>query len=208
MKLILKFLKPHLKLFIITVLFLILDVIGALFIPTLAAQMLNLGTSGSSFTALWHTGIKMAVVSVISGVCAILGGYFCADLASRIGKDMRVALYKKSLKLSVYDFKQFGTASITTRTVSDINTIQTALTSTIQMILPVPAICVVALALCFSLDIEMGLILLAVIIAVLILAYFIMHSAAPLFKKMQKLLDRMSTVLLENLTGVRVVRAF
>ena len=102
----------------------------------------------------------------------------------------------------------FGTATITTRTVSDINTIQTALTSTIQMILPVPAICVVALALCFSLDIEMGLILLAVIIAVLILAYFIMHSAAPLFKKMQKLLDRMSTVLLENLTGVRVVRAF
>ena len=121
---------------------------------------------------------------------------------------MRVAIYKKSLKLSVYDFRQFGTASITTRTVSDINTIQTALTSTIQMILPVPVICITALLLCFQLDMEMGFILLAVMIIVLVLAWGIMHSAAPVFKKLQKLLDKMSTVLLENITGVRVVRAF
>ncbi len=208
MKLILQFLRPHWKLFIVTVLLLILDVIGALFIPTLAAQMLNLGTSGSSFTTLWHTGVQMAIVSLISGVCAILGGYACAALAARVGKDMRIAIYKKSLKLSVYDFRQFGTASITTRTVSDINTIQMALTSTIQMILPVPVICIVALVLCFQLDVEMGCILLAVMLAVLILAYGIMRSAAPLFKKLQKLLDKMSIVLLENITGVRVVRAF
>lgn len=184
MKLILRFLKPHWKLFVITVILLILDVMGALFIPTLAAQMLNLGTSGSSFTQMWHAGVQMAVISVISGICAIIGGYTCAALAARIGKDMRSAIYKKSLKLSIYDFRQFGTASITTRTVSDITTIQTALTSTIQMIL------------------------LGCMVVVLLLAWGIMRSAAPLFKKLQKLLDRMSTVLLENITGVRVVRAF
>ena len=184
MKLILRFLKPHWKLFVITVILLILDVMGALFIPTLAAQMLNLGTSGSSFTQMWHVGVQMAVISVISGICAIIGGYTCAALAARIGKDMRSAIYKKSLKLSIYDFRQFGTASITTRTVSDITTIQTALTSTIQMIL------------------------LGCMVVVLLLAWGIMRSAAPLFKKLQKLLDRMSTVLLENITGVRVVRAF
>lgn len=208
MKLILQFLKPHRKLFAATVLLLIIDVVGALFIPTLAAEMLNQGTSGSSFTELWHTGVQMAVVSVISGICAISGGYACALLAANIGKDIRNAIYEKSLKLSVWDFQQFGIASITTRTVSDINTIQTAFTSTVQMILPVPVICVVALILCFSLDVKMGFILLAVMVAVLIVAFFIMRSAAPLFKKLQKLLDRMSTVLLENLTGVRVVRAF
>ncbi len=189
-------------------LLLIIDVVGALFIPTLAAEMLNQGTSGSSFTELWHTGVQMAVVSVISGICAISGGYACALLAANIGKDIRNAIYEKSLKLSVWDFQQFGIASITTRTVSDINMIQTAFTSTVQMILPVPVICVVALILCFSLDVKMGFILLAVMVAVLIVAFFIMRSAAPLFKKLQKLLDRMSTVLLENLTGVRVVRAF
>lgn len=208
MKLILQFLKPHRKLFAATVLLLIIDVVGALFIPTLAAEMLNQGTSGSSFTELWHTGVQMAVVSVISGICAISGGYACALLAANIGKDIRNAIYEKSLKLSVWDFQQFGIASITTRTVSDINMIQTAFTSTVQMILPVPVICVVALILCFSLDVKMGFILLAVMVAVLIVAFFIMRSAAPLFKKLQKLLDRMSTVLLENLTGVRVVRAF
>lgn len=208
MKLILQFIKPHWKLCAVTVLLLIIDVAGALFIPTLAAQMLNQGTSGASFEALLTTGIQMAVASVLSGVCAILGGYACATLSARVGKDMRVALYEKSLKLSIYDFRHFGTASITTRTVSDITTIQMALTNFIQMVLPVPVIFAIALALSFSLDMEMGFILLGVVVAVLILAFFIMQSAAPLFKKLQKLLDRMTTVLLENLTGVRVVRAF
>ena len=208
MKLIMRFLKPHRKLFIVTVLLLILDVVGALFIPTLSAEMLNMGTSGSSFSELLNTGVQMAAVSLLSGACAILGGYTCAVLSARIGKDIRMAIYEKSLKLSVFDFRQFGTASITTRTVSDINTIQMALSSTIQMILPVPIICVIALALCFYLDVQMGLILLIAVFIVLLLAWGIMYSAAPLFKRLQKLLDRMSTVLLENLTGVRVVRAF
>lgn len=208
MKLILQFIRPHWKLCVVTVLLLIIDVAGALFIPTLAAQMLNQGTSGASFEALLTTGIQMATASVLSGVCAILGGYACATLSARVGKDMRVAIYEKSLKLSIYDFRHFGTASITTRTVSDITTIAMALTSFIQMVLPLPVIFIIALVLCFSLDMEMGFILLGVVVAVLVLAYFIMQSAAPLFKKLQKLLDRMTTVLLENLTGVRVVRAF
>ena len=208
MKLILQFIRPHWKLCVATVILLIVDVAGALFIPTLAAQMLNQGTSGASFDALLATGIQMAAASVLSGACAILGGYACATLSARVGKDMRVALYEKSLKLSIYDFRHFGTASITTRTVSDITTIQMALTNFIQMVLPVPAIFIIALALAFRLDVEMGFILLGVVVAVLVLAFFIMQSAAPLFKKLQKLLDRMTTVLLENLTGVRVVRAF
>lgn len=208
MRLIMKFLKPHWKLCVLTIVLLIVDVAGALYIPTLAAEILNQGTSGSSFEALEMTGIQMAIATILSGICAVTGGYTCAMLSARIGKDMRVAIYEKSLKLSVYDFRQFGTASITTRTVSDITTIQMAVVSCIQMILPVPAIVIIALALAFSLDVEMGLILLIVVLVVLILAFFLIRSAAPLFKRLQKLLDRMSTVLLENITGVRVVRAF
>ena len=208
MRLVLKFLKPHWKLCVATVLLLIIDVAGALYIPTLAAEILNEGTSGSAFETLLGTGIQMAIASLISGACAITGGYTCAMLSARLGKDMRVAIYEKSLKLSIYDFWHFGTASITIRTVSDITTIQFVVTSCIQMILPVPVIFVIALTLSFSLDIEMGFILLGVVLAVLIIAFIIIRSASPLFKKLQKLLDRMSTVLLENITGVRVVRAF
>ncbi len=208
MGLILRFLRPHWKLCAVTIVLLIVDVAGALFIPTLVAEMLNDGTSGASFDAIVRTGLQMAAISVLAGGCAILGGYTCAALSARVGKDMREAVYAKSLKLSVYDFRQFGTASITTRTISDITAIQFALTSTIQMVIPVPLICILALVLTFGLDTQMGMILLCVVVIVLLLAFFIMRSASPLFRRLQKLLDRLSTVLLENLTGVRVVRAF
>ena len=208
MKLILQFLKPHWKLTVLTVLLAVIDVGGSLFIPTLAAHLLNQGTSGVAFEELLTTGLQMGVISLFSSICAILGGYACATLAARVGKDMRVALYEKSLKLSIYDFRQFGTASITTRTVSDITTIQFALTSFIQMVLPVPLVCIIALALSFQLNSTLGTILLILTALVFILALGIMRSASPLFKKLQKLLDRMTTILLENITGVRVVRAF
>ena len=208
MKLILRFLKPHWKLCAATIVLLTLDVMGGLVIPTLVAEMLNAGTSGAGAEDIDRTGIRMAAVSLAAGACAILGGYACAVLSARIGQEMREALYAKSLKLSIYDFRQFGTASITTRTISDITTIQFALTTTLQLVVPVPVICLAAMALTFRLDAWMGVLLLAVICAVLLLAWRIMRSASPLFRKLQRLLDRMSAILLENLTGVRVVRAF
>ncbi len=170
--------------------------------------MLNAGTSGAAFQSIVTTGIQMAVISAVAGLGAIAGGYACATLTAQVAKDMRQAIYTKSLKLSVYDFRQFGTASITTRTISDVTTIQMALLSSIQMILPVPVICVLSLVLTFNLNRAIGFVLLAVVLVVLILAFFMIRSASPLFRRLQKLLDRMSTVFLENLTGVRVVRAF
>ena len=97
MKLILQFIKPHWKLCVITILLLIIDVTGALIISTFAAEMLNLGISGTSFETLLITGAKMAAASIISSLCAILGGYACATLSAQIGKDMRVAIYKNPL---------------------------------------------------------------------------------------------------------------
>ena len=74
MKLIFQFIKPHWKLCVATILLLIVDVTGALIISTFAAEMLNLGTSGASFEVLLNTGLKMSGASIISSVCAILGG--------------------------------------------------------------------------------------------------------------------------------------
>ena len=170
--------------------------------------MLNQGTSGSTMNNLYMTGIQIVIASLVSGVGAILGGYTCAVLSSKVCKDIRDALYQKSLKLSVYDFKQFGTASITTRTISDVTNIQTAFISVVQMVLPVTAIFIIAIILTFRLDTMAGTILLIVLAIVILVAICIMKMTSPLFKKLQKLLDRMSTVILENLTGVRVIRAF
>lgn len=209
MKTILRFIKPHWKLCTLTLLLSFVDVIGALIIPTYAADMLNLGTSGSAEQSeLIIICIKMLVAAVVSGLATIGGSYLCADLTSKVGADMRNALYQKSMDLSVADFRRFGTASITTRTVSDITNIQFALASCFQMLFPVPFIFIVSLVFAFRMDWMLGLILLGVLLFITIVGGVVMKVASPIFKKLQKQLDRMSKVLLENITGVRVIRAF
>lgn len=209
MKVILRFLKPHLKLCILTIVLAFIDVFGALIIPTYAAEMLNIGAmQDATFSMLFNTCVKMVIAAAISGTAMIVGSYVCADLTSKIGADMRNALYTKSISLSVADFRNFGTASVTTRMVSDISNIQFALGSCFQMLFPVPFIFVISLVFSFSLDWMLGLILLGVLTLISVVCGFIMHSTSPMFRKLQIKLDRMSKVLLENITGVRVIRAF
>lgn len=208
MKLILRFLKEHWVLCLLAILCIFFDIAGALLIPTLAAEILNIGTISNNIDMLYDTGIKMILASIISGLGAIFGSYVCASLSGELGKDIRDALYKKTLKLSVTDFKYFGTASITTRTISDIANIQMSVISFIQMALPVPIIFVLSTFLTFQMDKLFGWILLGITIFVIVLTVILMKGASPLFKKLQKLLDKMGKILLENITGVRVIRAF
>lgn len=209
MKVILRFLKPHRGLCLLTIALAFIDVLGALIIPTYAAEMLNIATATDADPSmLLSTCIKMTVAAAISGISMIVGSYVCADLTSKVGADMRNALYKKSMSLSVADFRNFGTASVTTRTVSDITNIQFALGNCFQMLFPVPFIFVISLAFSFRLDTVLGLILLGVLMVISVVCGFIMHSTSPMFRRLQTKLDRMSKVLLENITGVRVIRAF
>lgn len=209
MKVILRFLKPHRRLCFITIFLAFIDVLGALIIPTYAAQMLNMGTmQNADFSMLLITCIKMLAAALVSGASMVAASYFCSDLTSKVAADMRNALYEKTMQLSGTDFRSFGTASITTRTVSDITNIQFALGSCFQMLFPVPFIFVVSLVFAFRIDSFLGLILLVVLVLISVVCAFIMHTASPIFKKLQKKLDRMSKVLLENITGVRVIRAF
>ncbi|MDJ1121172.1 ABC transporter ATP-binding protein [Olsenella sp. YH-ols2217] len=208
MQLIARFVRPHLRLLVVTLLLLTVDVACALYVPTLAAQIMNLGAAGASVDEVVATGAWMLVSAVVSGAGAVAGAWCCARLVANVGHDLRCAIYEKSLKLSVYDFRHFGTASITTRTIADVTNIQSALMMTVQMILPVPIVCFVALGLAFSVSVRGALMLLAAVAVVLAVALLVIRQASPLFRRLQYLLDRMSAVLLENLTGVRVVRAF
>lgn len=209
MKVILRFLILHWKLCMVVIILTCIDVIGALVIPTYAAQMLNVGTrSNIDSSVLLLICIKMLLAAVISGAAMIIASYFCTDLTSKVAADMRNALYAKTMSLSDTDFHSFGTASVITRTVSDITNIQFALVSCFQMLFPVPFIFIVSLVFAFRIDSFLGLILLAVLVVITIVCAFIIYSASPVFKELQKKLDRMSKVLLENITGVRVIRAF
>ena len=178
MRLVVRFMKPYWGLFAVTTVLLFADVIGALIIPTFAAELLNESATHASFDAMVATAAKMGAAALVSGLAAVAGGWCCSQLTSKVGKDMRVALYNKSLDLSIYDFRNFGTASITTRTINDVVNIQMAMTNVMGMLLPVPVIFAIALTLSFRLDVTMSLWLLAAIAFVCVVAWFIMRTAS------------------------------
>lgn len=139
---------------------------------------------------------------------ALLGNYLCARLASYVGRDIRNAVYEASLAFSGSDFEEFGTGSMITRTLNDVNVIQQTVMLATQAMLPVPIICVMGTVLAFKIDAQMGAMMLAVVTVVMVFAVIAVRRAAPIFEKMQGFIDRMNVVLRENIIGVRVIRAF
>lgn len=208
MKTLLNFLKPYRAKCAFIMLIVLADVGGSLLVPTITASMINMAISGSNVEDIFRRGVLMLIIALISGGFTLLGSWLCAGLSADLGRDMRNAVYDKSLQFSASDFESFGTASMITRTLNDINIIQQAFVSFIQMILPVPVICILGVILSFRIDRSMGLLILCGTVFVLIVALFIMRKATPIFDKLQKLLDRINVVLREVLTGVRVIRAF
>lgn len=208
MKLILHFLKPYRWLCVFTILAMLLDVAGGLLVPRLTADMINIGVENGNLDYMIRKGIAMLAVTVFSGAGALLGSWLCADLSAKIGEDMRNAVYEKSLTFSAHDFEQFGTGSMITRTLNDINIIQQSVVWCIQMVLPVPAVCIMGVGMAFAIDTVMGFLLIGVTALIIVLALLVTRKASEIFGRLQRLLDRMNVVLRENLTGVRVIRAF
>lgn len=150
----------------------------------------------------------MILIAFLAGAGALAGSYLCADLSAKIGRDMRNAVYDKSLEFSGEDFQRFGTGSMITRTLNDINVIQQAVVWCIQMVIPVPVVCIMGTSMAFAIDSQMGLLLIGVTVLIVVLALVVTRKASEIFDRLQRFLDRMNVVLRENITGVRVIRAF
>ena len=121
---------------------------------------------------------------------------------------MRNALYDKSLTFSASDFEGFGTGSMITRTLNDVNVVQQAFVWSVQMVLPVPLMCVIGVLMAFSIDHVMGLLLIGITLVVILGAVLVTRRASAIFARAQRFLDRISVVVRENITGARVIRAF
>ena len=208
MKLILQFIKPYRRLLLLTLLAVMLDVAGGLILPTITANIINNGVGGGDLQYVLQGGILMITVAICTGAGALVGSYFSADLASKVGRDLRNALYDHSQAFSSYDFERFGTGSMITRTLSDVNIVQQSVIMCVQMILPVPVVCIMGIVMAFWIDRMMGFVLIGVTCFIILLAALITRKASAIFGKLQSFLDRMNTVLRENATGVRVIRAF
>lgn len=208
MKTILYFVKPYKKLIFLTILFMIFDVVGALYIPKITADMINNGVNNGNMEYIVQKGITMLAVSVIAGIATVIGTYLTSDLSAKLCADMRKEVYKKSLKLSNFDFKQLGTASMITRSLNDVNFIGQGITYFIQMVLPVPFMCIIGIIMAFSIDKFMGFLIIAITAIILTATIFVTKYASRIFERLQKFLDKMYAVIRENITGVRVIRAF
>lgn len=208
MKTLVRFLKPHKGLIALTLLVLLIDNAGTLLVPTMLANMVNVGITTGSTEYLLNNGLLMLGATAMASGGAVTGSYLAARLASRVACDIRCAIYRKSLEFSASDFDRFGTGAMITRTLGDINVIQQAIIMTCQMVLPMPVLSIVGIILAFKVDYQMGLMLLIAVGIVMVLAVVTVAKTAPIFIHLQNFIDNMNVVLRENIIGARVIRAF
>lgn len=208
MRLLFTILKRYKGLVAATLAALLVDIAGTLYVPTMLAGMINQGVTAGSADFVLGQGLKMLAACCCASGGALLGNYLCARLAARVGRDIRDAVYDASLAFSGSDFEEFGTGSMITRTLNDVNVIQQTVMLASQALLPVPIICVMGAVLAFGIDVQMGAMMLAVVAVVMVFAVIAVRRAAPIFEKMQGFIDRMNVVLRESIVGVRPIRAF
>jgi ATP-binding cassette subfamily B multidrug efflux pump len=203
-----RFMKPYRRLVAVTLLVLLIDNVGTLLVPTMLANMVNTGITTGDVDYILRNGLYMLIATGMASGGAVLGCYLSARLAANVACDIRNAVYDKSLELSASDFERFGTGSMITRSLNDINVIQQAILQTIQLVLPVPFLAVAGIIFAWLIDSAMGMLLGVVVAIVLVAAVFTVANAAPIFMRLQSFIDRMNVVLRENIVGVRVIRAF
>lgn len=207
-RLLVRLLAPYKGMCVATMLMLLCDIVGMLYVPTELSGLINAAVSTKGSPELLSHGLRMLAASVVGSGGCIVSFYLASRLAAYVGRDMRIAVYRKSLELSGFDFEQFGTGSMITRTLSDANVVQQTLLMTFIMLAPVPVICVVSVVLAFGVDYQMGWLLLSISVVMGLIMVVAVRRSAPIFLIMQGFVDRMNTRLREHITGVRVIRAF
>lgn len=204
----LRFLRPYWKQALVLVFAIGIQAWGTLRLPTLMSEIVNKGIVLSDSGFILMTGLKMVFWAVISAGGALLSAYLSSKVGAAIGRDIREELFKKILSFSISEIDNFSTASLITRTTNDISTVQQTLMMMLSMMLRVPMMAIGAIVEAVLLAPDMTWI---IALAVAVLVFFIvliLSLVMPKFMLYQKLVDRVNLLTRENLTGLRVIRAF
>ncbi len=203
-----RFLKPY-KLYVTIVLALMfLQTIAQLYLPTLMADVVDIGVVGGDIPYIWRVGGVMLLVAAVGTACVIWAGFLSAQVAAGFGKILRRQVFAHVENFSLHEFDQIGTASLITRTTNDITQVQQVVIMMLRMFISAPMMAVGGIVMAVSKDAKLSLVL---VVAIPLLAgaiILIASKAVPLFKALQSKLDKLNLVMREGLTGVRVVRAF
>ena len=179
-----------------------------LMLPSIMADVINNGIVPNNTDYIWRQGLVMLMMTIIAGACSLGANYFSARIGAKYSRDARAAIYVKVLSLNLEDTKDISTASLINRTTNDVTQVQQAIMMMLSLMLFSPMMFIFALVMAIRTAVEMSWIVVVGVTAIVIVATTILTLVVPKFKIFQKLIDRITLVTRENLTGLRVIRAF
>ncbi len=184
------------------------EAIFELIVPLVMADIIDVGISnGDNHYILTH-GLTLLLLAALGLSCALVCQYMASVASQGVGTRLRADLYAHINSLSYKEIDSLGTPAMVTRITNDVNQVQTAVAMLIRLVVRAPFLVIGATIMAFTIDAKLSLIFLVAMIAIVFIMYPIMISTVKLFKKQQKSLDGISRITRENLSGVRVVRAF
>lgn len=208
MRKLLKYLKHYKKESIIGPLFKLLEACFELTVPIIMARMIDVGIKNQNMTFVWKMGAILVAFGVLGLVCSLTAQYFAAKAAVGFGTELREEFFKHIGTLSYRELDMAGNATLVTRITSDINQVQSGVNLVLRLFLRSPFIVVGAMAMAFTISVKLALIFVVAVPILSIVIYGIMIWTIPLYRKVQKRLEKIMLMTRENLSGVRVVRAF
>ncbi|MEJ6951913.1 ABC transporter ATP-binding protein [Natronospora cellulosivora (SeqCode)] len=182
--------------------------IAQLYLPTLLADIVDIGIVNGDISFIMRLGVLMLFLALFATFCTVFANYLAAKTATSFSRKLRSKLFRRGTAFSLYEFDQIGTASLITRNTNDIEQIQRVTSMALRLLISAPLMAIGGIIMAVSKDPQLSLIIIFVVPVLAGLVILISRKAIPLFKKLQKKIDKLNLVLREILTGIRVVRAF
>lgn len=204
----LRYAKDYRKQIILGPVFKFFEAVFELILPLLMASLIDNGLKMNDRGMIIKMGVWMIAMSVIGLVCAIICQYYASVASQGFGTELRNQLIKKINSFSHSELNHFGTDTLITRMTNDINQLQLALAMVIRLLIRAPFLSIGSVVMAFVIDWEVGLFFLALLPIFSVILYFIIKKTIPLYQKVQEKLDRLNATVSQNLSGVRVIRAF
>lgn len=177
-------------------------------LPALMADIINQGIMSGDMNYVWRTGGWMIGLAALTSFCAFISNYFSARIGTAFARDVREDFFRQVLSLSVTELDEFSTASLITRTTNDIAMVQQAVVLVLSMAIRAPMMCIMAIIQAVMTAPDMTWIMVLAVITIVGLVILVMSIVMPKFTLLRKLADKITLLARENLTGLRVIRAF
>lgn len=182
--------------------------IAALFLPSLNAQIIDQGVAKGDTDFIWSTGMTMLIVCFVQVVTAVTAIYFGARTGMGVGRDLRRAIYSKVDELSMLEVGKFGSATLITRNTNDVQQVQMLVLMTMNFMVSTPIMCIGGIIMALREDAGLSWLVWVSVPALFIVVGILVYLLMPLFRRMQGQVDDINGVLREQITGIRVIRAF